>query len=410
MFALIPVLFFLSGFTALIYQMVWMRELILVFGASMFAISTLLTAFMGGLALGSWIFGKRADKFQNPLFIYALLEVGIGAYAFIVPLLFSILIPVYKSLSNLFEFSFYAFSLVRFILAILILLLPTVLMGATLPVLSQLYKNRKSVGRRVGLLYAFNTLGAVIGVLAAGFFLLPALGLQKTVFLAAGLNGLISLLAFFLGRLKSSVIVPVLLPEKIDLPKKEKRTSQKVQPVLSRWDTLQRKVLLTVFAISGLSAMIYEVVWTRILTLILGSTVYSYATMLSTYLMGLAIGSFIFSLLLKRFFRPLLLLTLIQGGIALFGFLGEFVFPRLPDIFVEIMSTFHTWRLVRDTTKFILSAAVMLLPTILMGGVFPLVIHILTKQNPSKKESLGSIVGWAYAVNTVGTIIGSFAV
>ncbi|MFQ5950016.1 MAG: fused MFS/spermidine synthase, partial [Nitrospiria bacterium] len=174
---LIPILFFFSGFTALIYQMVWMRELVLVFGASMFAISTLLTAFMGGLALGSWYFGKRADRYSNPLFVYALLELGIGGYAFLVPLFFSSLIPVYQSLSDLFDFSFYAFSLVRFFLAVLILLLPTAFMGGTLPVLAQLYKNRETVGKGVGLLYAFNTFGAVMGVLGAGFILLPALGL-----------------------------------------------------------------------------------------------------------------------------------------------------------------------------------------------------------------------------------------
>lgn len=399
---LIPILFFLSGFTALIYQMVWMRELVLVFGASMFAISTLLTAFMGGLALGSWYFGKRADRYSNPLFVYALLELGVGGYAFLVPLFFSSLIPVYQSLSALFDFSFYAFSLVRFVLAVLILLLPTALMGGTLPVLAQLYKKRETVGKGVGLLYAFNTFGAVMGVLGAGFVLLPALGLQKTVFLSAGLNGLIGLVAFLLGRGRT-VRVPSL--------------SQALAPAGSSSDAgfgkgerRQRQVLLVVFAVSGFSAMIYEVVWTRILTLVLGSTVYSYATMLATFLLGLAIGSFIFSHLLKRFSQPLLLLALVQGGIALFCFSGEFIFPLLPTAFFKFMGIFHTWSRVRAASKFLLSGAVMLIPTLLMGGVFPLVIHILTSKGESEKKALGSIVGRAYAINTLGTIVGSFTV
>jgi spermidine synthase len=412
MFDLIALLFFFSGFTALIYQMVWMRELVLVFGASMFAISTLLTAFMGGLTLGSWYFGKRADRFSNPLSVYGLLELGIGAYAFLVPFLFSSLIPLYQFLSNLFGFSFYAFSLVRFVLAVLILLLPTALMGGTLPVLAELYKNKETVGRGVGLLYAFNTLGAVMGVLGAGFLLLPMLGLQKTVFLSAGLNGMISLAAFSMGK-KGSIQHP---------PPQNAATADPKPPLQAagtlKQELLQRRVLLIVFALSGFSAMIYEVVWTRILTLILGSTVYSYATMLSTFLLGLAIGSFIFSLLLKRFAHPLLLLAMVQGGIALFSFTGELFFPVLPILFSKFMELFHSWSSIRSIAKFIISGAVMLIPTLLMGGVFPLVIHLLTsKEIPRKKTSelnppsrLGAIVGRAYAINTIGTIAGSFAV
>ncbi len=410
MFALVPILFFLSGLTALLYQMVWMRELILVFGASMFAISTLLTAFMGGLALGSWYFGKRADQFRNPLLTYGLLELGIGVYAFVVPILFSSLVPIYQSLSSIFDFSFYAFSLVRFVLAVLILLLPTALMGGTLPVLAQRYKNRESVGKGIGLLYAFNTFGAVMGVLSAGFFLLPTLGLQKTTLLAAALNGVIAALAIWLGRGEKREALPVReTTQSGRSPKNKVKISQEALR-LSREEKGLTQVLLMVFAISGFSAMIYEVVWTRILTLILGSTVYSYATMLSTYLLGLALGSFIFSLLLKRFARPLLLLTGVQAGIALFAFGGEFVFPLLPTFFLDIMGVLHTWSKVRAVTKFVIAGAVMMGSTILMGGVFPLVIHIMTSREKAEIRPLGAIVGRAYAVNTVGTIFGSFTV
>lgn len=403
MFVLVPILFFLSGLTALIYQMVWMRELVLVFGASMFAISTLLTAFMGGLALGSWYFGKRVARLENPLKIYGLLELCIGAYALLVPFFFSALLPVYQALYRLSDFSFYVFSLVRFVFAVCILLIPTALMGGTLPVLAQRYRHSKAVGKGVGLLYAFNTFGAVAGVLSAGFFLLPTIGLQKTTLLSATLNLLIALVAFWLGKADKTTVTAVAeVVIKTDKSPKVRQQNTQVR-------TLQR-VLFTVFAISGFSAMIYEVVWTRILTLILGSTVYSYATMLSTYLLGLAIGSFIFSHVLKRFSRPLLLLTLVQVGIALFAFAGEFLFPRLPTVFLKIMGVLHTWSKVRAVTKFVIAGSVMLIPTLLMGGIFPLVIHILTgKENPADK-SLGAIVGQAYAVNTLGTIFGSFSV
>src|SRR5581483_7310931 len=285
--------------------------------------------------------------------------------------------------------------------------------GGTLPVLAERYKNKEAVGRGVGLLYAFNTLGAVMGVLGAGFLLLPNLGLQKTVFLAAALNGLISFAAFSMGKRERTSDAASLRPAAAS---STGRTAAGEAASTQR-DLLQKKVLLTVFALSGFSAMIYEVVWTRILTLILGSTVYSYATMLSTFLLGLAIGSFVFSLLLKRFSRPLLLLAIVQGGIALFSFIGEFSFPLLPSLFVKFLELFHSWSRIRSVAKFIISGAAMLIPTLLMGGVFPLVIHLLTSRDaPAKKGSapvgsqLGAIVGRAYAINTIGTIAGSFMV
>ncbi|MDC4226976.1 MAG: fused MFS/spermidine synthase [Candidatus Manganitrophus sp.] len=372
---MVSVLFFFSGVTALIYQMVWMRELVLVFGASMFAISTLLTAFMGGLALGSDFFGRRADRYSNPLRIYGFLELGIGGYALLVPFLLSSLIPIYQYLHGLFHFSFYIFSLVRFVMAVLVLLLPTALMGGTLPVLARLYKNNAEVGKGVGLLYAFNTLGAVIGVLGAGFVLLPTLGLNKTVLLAAALNGAVGLLAIWRGtqNIESSLSRPQPKGRRSPAPKHPQSP---------------RRILLITFALSGFAAMVYEVVWTRILTLILGSTLYSFATMLATFLMGLAIGSFLFSFFLKRFSRPLLLLALVQGGIALFAFGGEFLFPLLPVLFFKLLEIFHSEGGIISASKFFIVAAVMLVPTVLMGGVFPLVIHLLTRGESSSPRSL----------------------
>jgi len=397
------ILFFFSGVTALIYQMVWMRELVLVFGASMFAISTLLTAFMGGLALGSDFFGRRADRYPNSLRVYGLLELGIGGYAFLVPLLLSSLIPIYQYLYQFFHFSFYVFSLVRFVMAVLILLLPTALMGGTLPVLARLYKNNAEVGKGVGLLYAVNTLGAVAGVLGAGFVLLPTLGLQKTVLFSAMLNAGVGLAAIGRGRSKTVSVEESIHRTAASAPKR---------------DSSLRRALFITFALSGFAAMIYEVVWTRILTLILGSTLYSFATMLATFLMGLAIGSALFSFFLKRFSRPLLLLALVQGGIALFAFVGEFLFPLIPVLFFKLLEIFHSEGGILSASKFFIAGSVMLIPTLLMGGVFPLVIHLLTsggsteskRRDRAVETGLGSIVGRAYAMNTVGTIVGSFAI
>src|SRR5262249_22718751 len=148
--------FFASGVSGLVYQVVWVRELVLVFGATTFAVSTVLTAFMGGLALGSYYFGRRSETVARPLRFYGLLEIGIGVYGLAVPLIFASLPTVYHSLFNL-HLSFFALSIIRFVFATLVLIVPTALMGATLPILSSFYaRDIARIGLRVGSLYAIN--------------------------------------------------------------------------------------------------------------------------------------------------------------------------------------------------------------------------------------------------------------
>ena len=190
-----PVIFFcflLSGLSSLIYEVLWVRMLILIFGSTTFAISTVLTAFMGGLALGSFVFGRLIDRSRRPVPIYGALETGIGVYALLVPTIFSSLVPLYRQVWQSFHISFYLFSLMQFVLVTLVLIIPTTLMGATLPILSRYYSDRKDrLGLTIGTLYAINTLGGILGAFLSGFFLLPALGVRITTFFAASLNLLI---------------------------------------------------------------------------------------------------------------------------------------------------------------------------------------------------------------------------
>ncbi len=184
--------FLLSGLSSLIYEVLWVRMLILIFGSTTFAISTVLTAFMGGLALGSYLFGRYIDRSRSPVPMYGILETGIGVYALLVPTLFSGLIPLYRWVWQSFHLNFYLFSLMQFFLVSLVLIVPTTLMGATLPILSKYYARREDrLGLTVGSLYAVNTLGGILGTFFSGFFLLPALGVRLTTFLAALLNLLI---------------------------------------------------------------------------------------------------------------------------------------------------------------------------------------------------------------------------
>src|ERR1051325_6583323 len=181
--------FFASGISGLVYQVVWVRELVLVFGATTFAVSTVLTAFMGGLALGSFYFGRRSETITRPLRLYGLLEIGIGVYGLAVPFIFATLPSIYHPIWQWLQLSFFALSIVRFLFAALVLILPTALMGATLPVLSNYYaRDSRLIGLRVGALYSLNTFGAVLGAAATGFVLIPALGMRTTKPVAAGTN------------------------------------------------------------------------------------------------------------------------------------------------------------------------------------------------------------------------------
>src|SRR5918912_2753712 len=197
--------FFASGMSGLVYQVVWVRELVLVFGATTFAVSTVLTAFMGGLALGSFYFGRRSESINRPLRLYGWLEIGIGVYGLAVPFIFAALPVVYHPIWRWLQLSFFTLSLVRFLFAALVLILPTALMGATLPVLASYYaRDAHRIGLRVGSLYALNTFGAVIGAAVTGFALIPLLGMHATTATAAAINITLGLVALRISRLEEA--------------------------------------------------------------------------------------------------------------------------------------------------------------------------------------------------------------
>jgi spermidine synthase len=172
---------FISGATALVYEVVWLRMLGLVFGHTVYALTTILAAFMGGLGLGSYVFGRRATGFSDPIRTYGVLEVGIGVSCALTPGFFWLASRLYLGLHATLTASYAAFSFVQFVLVFAVLLVPTALMGATLPVLVQgLVRDERGISRTVGTLYAVNTFGAVVGVGLAGYVLLPAWG-NRTV-------------------------------------------------------------------------------------------------------------------------------------------------------------------------------------------------------------------------------------
>jgi spermidine synthase len=395
--------FFASGVSGLVYQVVWVRELVLVFGATTFAVSTVLTAFMGGLALGSYYFGRRSETVARPLRLYGLLEIGIGAYGLAVPLIFAALPSVYHYFWR-WQLSLFALSIFRFVFDTLVLIVPTALMGATLPVLSSFYaRDIGRIGLRVGSLYALNTFGAVLGAAATGFVLIPALGMNAATTTAATMNILLGAVALTVSR-KAERTIHEAIPDPAHgpVPKKTPRSSE------SEAERGQITIVIAGFAVSGFVALSYEVIWSRVLALIIGSSVYAFSIMLTTFLVGLAAGATIASRVVDRVRRPVRMFALIEVAVGLTSLIGAYLFNDLPYVFVQL------YRWVDSSAfglllfaRFLIASFVMIVPTFLLGALFPLVVRIISSRKLA--GTTGRTVGDAYAANTVGAIAGSFA-
>ena len=188
---IILIAFMISGMTALIYEVVWARPLQLIFGSTIYAVSTILTTFLIGFSLGSYLFRNIADKSRNPLKLFAFIELGIGLYGLSILSLFKILPSIYLSIANNSGIQF-----IQFALLFLVLIIPTTLFGATWPVVNKIYVRFERKGRDIGRLYSFNSFGSFLGSLAAGFILIPFIGIRNTSILAVCLNLLIGITIF----------------------------------------------------------------------------------------------------------------------------------------------------------------------------------------------------------------------
>ena len=400
--------FLVSGISGLIYEVVWTRMLTYVFGGTTLAVSTVLTAFLGGLALGSYLGGKFIDHFKKPLLAYGALELAIGVYGLLVPIIFSdnFLAPIWQTVVQMFESVQFISYFVRFGISIALLLIPTVLMGATLPVLSRYLTNVRSdiVPFNVGALYTVNTVGAIIGTFCSGFILLPTLGVNTTVYIAAFLNLVLASAVIFLANANTKL--------QADTPEAQDKKQGNLETLISEsQEEIPLKLIkLTMmgFAVSGFVALVFEVVRTRTLTLVLGSSTYAFATMLTTFLVGLALGSAIMTKLQEKIERPIFWVGFILCGIAVSGFITACFFNELPWMFLSQAQKLPedagtSWFLL-TIHRFIVSFAIMFLPTVLSGMVFPLAIRVYA----ARPDHVGESVGKLYALNTFGAILGSF--
>ncbi|PJB74524.1 MAG: hypothetical protein CO096_03200 [Armatimonadetes bacterium CG_4_9_14_3_um_filter_66_14] len=394
--------FVLSGASSLTYEVVWTRMLVLIFGSTTFAISTVLTAFMAGLALGSLVFGRIVDRHGAPLVLYAALEAAVGVYALLVPAVFHGLTPLYKLVATHFGPSFYVFSLVRFALAFLVLVLPTTCMGATLPVLAKFYaRDWRRLGFSVGTLYTLNTFGAVVGTLGAGFVLIPDVGVHRTIWVASGVNLLLAAIVLVVRRLAVD-------DGDTALPERDAAPAPAVSPLPAPGETAPRRTVIAVlacFAASGAVAMVYEVAWSRVLSMIIGPSVYAFSIMLATFLVGLTAGSALMSLLIDRLrAHSATLFLLLQVGVAASSYATLCAFGQLPYWFTVLFKKIDPASGMIFAVQMLMCAAVMLLPTLFLGAIFPVVVRVCA----GNMGRLSRFIGEVYAANTAGAIVGSF--
>lgn len=390
----IVLMFFLSGFSALIYQVLWVRLLTKYVGGSAFSISIVLTVFMGGLALGSAIAARFVDRIKEAdglILLYGLIEALVALCGILIPVCIPLLEPLYSLLYDSLYQRFLIYNVLASLLSVVMLLIPTSLMGATLPVLSKYYlRTFPDMGTRIGKLYGINTLAAALGALLSGTWMIYSFGVYQTIGIAVVINIGIALACIAIVRRNIKLPRPFALARRPAIPAAKKH--------------FHATGVLFILAVSGFCAMGYEVTWTRLLTLLVGPTTYSLSIVLFTFITGLALGSMLFGKICDKVKRPLALLVATQlcaCGLALATsqLLGssQIFFAKL---LYELRGNFFLLEAVKSIVLF----GFMLPATLLFGAAFP----IATKAHTMRLQTVGSSVGHLYVANTVGALLGSF--
>ena len=396
-------LFFASGAAGLVYEVVWTRLLLNVFGATLYAVSTVLAAFMGGLALGSLVGGRIADRIRRPLAAYGIVELAVAVTALAVPAALDLLDPIYGLLYARGESPLLLLSVVRFVVSFAVLLVPTTCMGATLPLLARFVaRRREQLGGRIGALYALNTTGAVTGTFLAGFVLLAAFGVWGSMVAAACVSAAVGVASLVISpRLESA---HRLVSEPSDIS----ASPGAIAGGLPSW--VPRLVIAT-YGVGGFASLSFQVLWSRALVFnfdVLKATTYSFSAMLTVFLVGLALGSALMAPLVGRLRDPmrayglLLVVTGLAGSASLVVLLGPAGTLQVADP-IAADGTLR-WG-VEVVNIFLRTAATILPSTLLMGMLFPVAARLAVR----RVEDAGAVTGRLYAANTAGAIIGSFA-
>ena len=373
-------LFFVSGISGLVYEVVWLRILSRVIGVTTYATAVTLAAFMLGLALGSIIFGKLADRGRRQLLLYSILQAAIAVTAAFTPALFRVSIELYQTMYAIGQGNALMLLVARILASFILLLVPATLMGGTLPLLtSYLVRKEGKFGRNFSMLYGLNTLGAVAGVLLAGFITIGFWGEQMTVNIGVALNLAVGIAGYLLYRKAGAE----------PLPGKGKgpQTAQADKQISPYSDRIRSLVLITI-AVSGFTALAYEVIWSRQLILFLLTSTYAFSAMLAVFLIGVAAGSIVMNKRVDKLKKPLAVFGILEMLIGVISIANLYLFQPLSH------STF---------TKFI-SPIILVFPlTFLFGAIFPAASLCYAKSVGKSGASTGTL----YCFNTIGNVAGS---
>jgi spermidine synthase len=401
--AAICFLFFFSGVCALVYQVLWLRTLGWVFGVTVYAASAVWAMFMAGLAIGSAAAGIVADRVRNPLRWFGATELAIGLTALLTPRVLAWLQQAYVAAYPSVSSSAAALTATHMAMAFAVLIVPTSLMGATLPLVVKASTFRSStIGKQLGLLYASNAAGAIVGTVAAGLYLIPHRGIHGTFLTAAALNLFVGLSAIAMSRLVN------LRDGTSARPASPVPREQPPSGAVSEKPARRLRVVLWVFAISGAVSLALEVVWFRVLTLFLRPTVYGFAVMLAMILAGISLGSFLVTPLLNRRLRWTTILAAIELTIAIaivLSFRPLVYLPTLSETVTKAVTPFMPDYLGYPITGSLLAIFPVAL---LMGVAFPIGLHQWTVGARRSEHAAGRL-GLFYALNVAGAIIGSMA-
>jgi spermidine synthase len=397
---LMGVVFFFSGFSSLIYEVVWMRRLSLFFGSDVYSAALTLSAFMGGLTLGSLLAAKYSDHLKKPLVWYGLLEISIGLYALFFPNFLNMFSGEYRRIyQSFFATAPWLYNSFRILVATVTLLIPTTMMGSTLPLVVKRFAQQRRIGKYSGFFYSINTFGALAGVLGVGFVLLPNIGITTTTKFACCINVIIGVLALAFG-LFSSVESDV-----VERAAEKATASQSIEP---GYDSTLEKAGLIGIGLSGLAALALEVVWMRILTQSFSGAVYSFSIMLSCFLFGIYFGSKKIADVIDRRADPMRLFGFLELSIglmvALLGIVTYFV-PRFFSNLLWLLTAISKghFGFACTAAEFAVSGFLIAIPTILMGATFPVAVKICTP----RIGSIGRGTARVYAANTAGAIVGA---
>lgn len=385
--------------TALAYEIIWTRMLTLVFGHTVFSVSVVLAAFMAGLGFGSYLWGHVIDRISggqagdapgksSPIMIYAVIEILIFATGALLSLVFSEFDVFYAWFHQWLPESPGLFNLIKAMLAFLLMFIPTTLMGATLPIISKYYVTDNSrLGSQVGILYGLNTFGAVVGCLLTGFVFISLFGVLQTALLTSLVNLVIGIGCIRIYQEDEQGKIRTFRFPKLSLPPR-------------RWNR-EQKLWMSVSFICGFTALAYEVLWTRLLVFSISSTVYSFSMMLAVFLFGIALGSFGVIPLIRKYQNLRTVLICLQAGAGIYVLFSLFAMEYI------LSPPWNSYNLQNPMAVFLRYArdasALMLVPSILLGMNFPILIRIVS----GGYEHVGRGTGQIYASNTLGAILGS---